>query len=420
VELYDHDQLFFDITGQHLKMPVKAASATVYLPKGAHLISADGYAGPRERKYFVVDVMETEAGDQANYSVSRPLKKEMVFQISVALTKGFAQPGLMRTLGHVDRQAGRLLSAVAVFVFGLVLVALYFIFIWRKVGKDPAKGTMAPQVEPPAGISPAMMGYIANRGRMTAGVVTAALVNLAQQRVVSISQDSGIYRLSLAEGPPAPCPPEEKALVDGLFSRGHSFVISRKHAKKGLRSVAGHMKAVLKQAYRKYYAANSRHLWRFLWLSLIMAGAGLAFLQVPVRDQRPIIYTAYGAFVFTMLGLMLLVFHRLLKAPTTEGREVMDRIEGFKKILFANYKTARAFDKRPEMDGPPSLERHLPYAIALGIDSEYVSIRMQHLDWYAAKSQGFSARDLTSSVARAGAGPIKRSRSAKPQGGGIG
>ena len=160
VEFHDHDELSFDVTGQYLKMPVKNASATVHLPKGADLVSADGYAGPRERKYFTAHIEEAETGDQVHYSVSMPLKNEMAFQVSVALTKGFARPGLMRTLAHFDRQVGHLLSSIAVFMVGLFFVTAYFMVIWRKVGKDPARGPIAPQVEPPESLSPAMTGYM--------------------------------------------------------------------------------------------------------------------------------------------------------------------------------------------------------------------------------------------------------------------
>jgi hypothetical protein len=292
--------------------------------------------------------------------------------------------------------------------------------IWRKVGKDPAPGPMAPQVEPPDDLSPAMMGYIAHRGRMDVRAVAATLVKLAQSRAVNISRDAGLYRISRTEGPPPPCMPEEKAFLDGLFSGANSLVVDRKHAKKALRSLSLRMKAVLKQEYQKYFITNSRYLWRFLWLSLIAALAGFLFLEQPFEHRGPVVYLVYGAFVLTVIGGLLFLFYHLLKTPTPTGRKLMDSIEGFSKFLTANYKRARFFDGRPETDGPPSLEKHLPYAMALGIDSEYVSLRMRNLAWYAGWSGGFSAHDLTSSLSLAAPGAVKRSRTAKRRSGGIG
>jgi hypothetical protein len=180
------------------------------------------------------------------------------------------------------------------------------------------------------------------------------------------------------------------------------------------------MKAVLKQEYQKYFITNSRYLWRFLWLSLIAALAGFLFLEQPFEHRGPVVYLVYGAFVLTVIGGLLFLFYHLLKTPTPTGRKLMDSIEGFSKFLTANYKRARFFDGRPETDGPPSLEKHLPYAMALGIDSEYVSLRMRNLAWYAGWSGGFSAHDLTSSLSLAAPGAVKRSRTAKRRSGGIG
>jgi hypothetical protein len=94
---------------------------------------------------------------------------------------------------------------------------------------------------------------------------------------------------------------------------------------------------------------------------------------------------------------------------------MVSRIEGFRKFLAVNYEKARSFGERPETDAPPFLEKHLPYAIALGIDSEYVSIRAKSLEWYAGRPGGFSAYDFTSSLKMKGKEAGKPSRMTKPR-----
>ena len=98
----------------------------------------------------------------------------------------------------------------------------------------------------------------------------------------------------------------------------------------------------------------------------------------------------------------------------------MDRIEGFRKFLAMNYEKARPFGKRPETDAPPFLEKHLPYAIALDIDSEYVSIRAKGLEWYGGRPGSFSAYDFTSSLKMKKPAVGKQSRLIKPRGAGAG
>jgi hypothetical protein len=420
VELYDHDKLFFDVTGQSLEMPVKKASATVHLPKGTDLIFADGYAGPRERKYFTAQVEEAAGGDQVQYAGTRPLKGEMVFQVSVAFTKGVARPGFMQKVAYVDRQAGHIFSAIAVFMAGLLIVLAYFISVWRRVGKDPERGLAAPQVEPPEGISPAMMRYIATGGRLDEAVVSATLVSLAQCGAIKIAVEGNRYTITRTGDPPALCLPEEKAFLDSVFGRSDSFVVGVKRARKTLRSMTGSLKDMLEREYKKYFVTNSHYLWRMLALSILAAAGGLFFLDLPIRGRGSVPFLVYCGSAFIVLGIMLAVFYRLLKAPTPAGRKIMDRIEGFRKFLVVNYEEARPFGKRPETDAPPFLEKHLPYAIALDIDSEYVSIRAKGLEWYGGTPGSFSAHDFTSSLKMKKPAMGKQSRLIKRQGAGAG
>ena len=415
LELYDHDELFFDVTGQSLGMPVKKASARVTLPKGAHLIFADGYAGPLERKYFTARVEETEGGDQVQYAVTRPLKGEMGFQVSVALTKGAARPDLMLRVAYLDRRAGRIFSAIAVFMAGFLVVLAYFITVWRRVGKDPERGPAAPQYEPPEGISPAMMRYIVTAGRLDEGVVAATLVRLAQLGVIKIANSRNLYTISRTGEPPTHCFPEEKAFLESILPRSDSFVVDVKRAKKTLRSVIGPLERMLQRQYRRYVVTNSHYLWRMLGLSVMAAVGGLLVLDRPIYDRGPGPLSVYGGFAFIFLGIMLAVFYRLLKAPTQAGSKIMDRIEGFRKFLAVNYEQASPFGKRPGTDAPPFLEKHLPYAIALDIDSEYVSMRAKRFEWYGGRPGSFSAYDFTSSLKMRKPGVGEQSHLTKPR-----
>ena len=68
--------------------------------------------------------------------------------------------------------------------------------------------------------------------------------------------------------------------------------------------------------------------------------------------------------------LMAIVFYRLLKAPTREGRRVMDKIEGFKMYLGTAEKDRLERMKGPELT-PEVFEMFLPYAFALGVGNTW-------------------------------------------------
>ena len=73
--------------------------------------------------------------------------------------------------------------------------------------------------------------------------------------------------------------------------------------------------------------------------------------------------------IMLLLGVNVL-FHHLLKAPTRAGRQLLDRVDGFKMFLTAvdghHLSTMAAPDKTPEL-----FERFLPYALALGVEQAW-------------------------------------------------
>jgi len=197
--------------------------------------------------------------------------------------------------------------------------------------------------------------------------------------------------------------------------RSGNFVVGVKRARKTLRALIGPLEKMLQQQYRRYVVTNSHYLWRMLGLSVMAAVGGLLVLDRPIYDRGPGPLIVYGGFAFIVLGIMLAVFYRLLKAPTQAGSKIMDGIEGFRKVLAVNYEQASPFGKRPEADAPPFLEKHLPYAIALDINSEYVSMRAKRFEWYRGRPGSFSAYDFTSSLKMRKPGVGEQSHLMKPR-----
>jgi hypothetical protein len=264
------------------------------------------------------------------------------------------------------------------------------------------------------------MRYIITGGRLDEGVVSATLVSLAQCGAIKIAKEGNLYRISRTGDLPALCLPEEKAFLDSVFARSDSFVVGVKRARKTLRSMTGSLKDLLEREYKRYFVTNSHYLWRMLALSILAALGGLFLLDLPIRGKGSVPLLVYCGSAFIILGILLGVFYRLLKAPTPAGRKIMDGIEGFRKFLVVNYEEARPFGKRPETDAPPFLEKYLPYAIALDIDSEYVSIRARNLEWYGGRPGSFSAYDFTSSLKMKKSGGSKQSRLIKRRSAGAG
>jgi uncharacterized membrane protein len=98
-------------------------------------------------------------------------------------------------------------------------------------------------------------------------------------------------------------------------------------------------------------------------LSLVILGPAMAMVPGP-SGPGPIIVGVIG------LALVNLLFFVLLKAPTLEGRKIMDEIEGFKMYL-STAEQERLNLLHPPERTPELFERYLPYAIALGVENEW-------------------------------------------------
>lgn len=154
------------------------------------------------------------------------------------------------------------------------------------------------------------MGYDNN-------ALSAAIVNLAVKGYLSISNDDDDYVLQRTQ-PTETLAPGETVLFSKLFAKGASLVLdNRNHA---IVSAArrAHKSALRRDYQNTYFLANTGKLWPSLIGSVVIVGL--------------IIYL--GAISIVSVGLLLvnlvvhIVFIFLLKAPTSKGRALMDKLEG--------------------------------------------------------------------------------------------
>lgn len=397
----DHEELFFDVTGRSLKVPVRRASATVRLPPGADVVFAGGYAGLRERKDFTVQVRRQGGSDVIEYAVWRSLKGEMGFQVSVGFTKGFVTPSLWNRVRRIDRRTGRSLTSLLVFTLGLCGTVAYYVTAWRRVGRDPQAGLVLREFAPPAGASPALIRYIVRRRRVDDLSIAATLVRLAQRGAVRIDERQGAYQVRLT-GPAEHSAPLEQAMLSAVFGDSDRFALGLAHARATLARARSSLRGILETEYRRYFVSNSRHLRPGLLLSVATVACSLFVLNLRAEGKAETFLTIYSAFQIGVFGSLGLLFYFLLKAPTVEGRKLLDRIAGYRDVLAANYRKEEGGAGDPGLS--PFLARHLPYAMALGIECDRLAFRWNSTGWFTGRSGGFSVRDFVASIRRRGPG----------------
>jgi uncharacterized membrane protein len=159
--------------------------------------------------------------------------------------------------------------------------------------------------------------------------------------------------------------PGESALFSKLFAAGRYLVLTQTNHETVRAAISAHSSALQKYYKRKNFLTNGG----LILPAVLIIGATLLAV-ILFAEISPLVIVAL---LFALP--LLILFARLLKAPTRPGRKTMDQIEGFRLYL----QVAEADDlKRIEGIAGPSptrtealFERFLPYAVALDVEQPW-------------------------------------------------
>jgi len=194
---------------------------------------------------------------------------------------------------------------------------------------------------------------------------------------------------------------------------------------------------------------NVVHLWKSAFAggplkAGLMASAGfMTLFSIPfvLGEVFGLVVLVRATSVIVVVILLMTVFlhilfHHLLKAPTSAGRSVLDKIEGFKMFLGA-VEGDRMNRVMPPEATPQVFEKYLPYALALDVEQAWAEKFSAVLggsagipgstsggyspSWYSGAGwSALGAAGFASSLSGSFSGAISASSSAPGSGGGGG
>jgi uncharacterized membrane protein YgcG len=353
----DHDELYWNVTGNGWGFPIDRASARVSLPVpvDAGALTIEGYVGPAgstERSY----VGEIEDASNVQIRSSRALRPREGLTLVMTWPKGvIAEPTAAEKAQRLLKDNTGLLIALVC----LVVTGTYFVGVWRRFGRDPERGVIFPHYAPPENISPASARHVSKMG-YDRKAFTAAIINLAVKGYLEIDESDDEYTLRSIAGADAPLAPGERVLLDTLFAERESVLLDNANHPIMLKAISAHGKSLKRDNYRIYFVTNSIYILPAI-LIVIVAGLGILF-----SGQ----FSVAVVIVLVVTILMIPLFAYLLKAPTKIGRRLLDKIEGFKLYLEVAEKDELELKNPPEKT-PALFEAYLPYALALGVEQRW-------------------------------------------------
>ncbi|HEU4879819.1 MAG TPA: DUF2207 domain-containing protein [Gemmatimonadaceae bacterium] len=392
----DHDELYWNAIGTGWIFPILRGTVEVHLPSPVpvdqmHVEAYTGVQGAKGSTY----VAEIPGPGVARFRLTEPLNPYEAFTIVVTFPKG-----LVPAPTSADK-ARFLLSdnqGVLIAVAGLIAMLLYMFRTWSQVGRDPAKGIVIARYEPRDDQTPAGLRYVQRMG-YDMRCFTADVLALAVAGRVHIRQEKALFKdqwsLERVDSPPStPISPAQHMLYEMLFRKGDVLVLKNTNATRMQAASNGHKGILKEEAEPRYFKRNAAKVAIAFVIGAIAVAIAFALSHgfgIPL-----IIGTA------AIMLVSLVTFGALVRAPTLEGRKVLDEIEGLKLYMSVaereELKSMRGPDE-PVLDAK-RYEAMLPFAVALGVEDAWTK------KFTLAAGAAAAAQAANSMVWYSGRGPI--------------
>jgi hypothetical protein len=381
----DHDELYWNVTGDESDIPIESASARIELPAGVtglHAIAYTGVFGSRAEDAHV----ETK-DNGVEVRTARSLGFHEGLTAVVGWDKGFVHPpGPLASLWLFSRSNWPL---------GIpILAAIVMFWVWRTRGREPERGAIAVQYEPPDKLTPGECGTLVD-DEAAMRDITATLVDLAVKGYLTIEQKDDTRLLGLLHSKdyvfhmkkPATewsaMRPHEQEMLVALFDAGASPDVK-------LSGLQNHFYTHLPEIRNGIFDAlvgDGYYLHRPDTLRQGYTGVGLLIGLLLIFSSGPLArFTGIATLTWIIAGILSGVvicgFGWFMPARTIAGARTFEKVLGFEQFLGrVESDRIERIEKTPEL-----FEKYLPYAMALHVEKKWVQafagIAMQPPRWY--------------------------------------
>jgi hypothetical protein len=382
----DHDELYWNVTGAEWDAPIRTASAKIELPDGVtglHAIAFTGAYGSRE-----TDARVEATGNTVQVSANHTLSYREGLTVVAGWDKGFVHPpSTAAKIALFFRRNWPLF---------LPVVAFFVMFcLWWTRGRDPERGSIAVQYEPPDKLPPGECGTLVDNEAAMRDI-TATLVDLAVKGYLTIEQKEESHLLGLSHSKEyifhlkrpstewSTVRPHELEMLSALFDDGSLTSVKlselQNHFYTHLPAIRGRIfDALMADGYYLHRPDTVRQgyigagivigILLFVFGGALGAATGVAHL------------TWVTAAILT--AAVICIFGWFMPARTLTGARTFEKVLGFEQFLErVESDRLERIVKTPEM-----FEKFLPYAMALRCEKKWVAafagIAMQPPQWYS-------------------------------------
>ncbi|MGC2111641.1 MAG: DUF2207 domain-containing protein [Candidatus Korobacteraceae bacterium] len=362
----DHDELYWNVTGNDWPVPIDYADANIIFPQGAEgnlrAQAFTGLYGSAEQ-----DAHVTVGGDVVRIETNDPLSMREGLTADVYISKGvLTQPSKLTFAMWFLRSNPVVLLPLWAFI-------VMFFFWWTK-GRDPKPDTsVAPMYEPPKGMTPAEVGSLMDDS-VHPRDITSTLVDLAVKGYLKIEEtESKTFLFSHRDytfhslQPPgswSSLEAHERLMLKHMFPADATQIRLtdlRNRFYVAIPTIKGDILAELKG--KGMYSVDPDSAHAYVLVGVLLTAAPFVVAQLLGIDMLASIGLLVGCGLIA--AVIVLLFARIMTAKSLTGVRTKVEILGFQE--FINRVDADRLKRMP----PDTFEKFLPYAMALGIEHRW-------------------------------------------------
>jgi Predicted membrane protein (DUF2207) C-terminal domain/Predicted membrane protein (DUF2207) N-terminal domain len=379
----DHDEFYWNVTGNDWPVPIDHAAAYVQFPPDAsgslRAQAFTGVYGSKDR-----DATSDVQGSTVSFESNNPLPMRGGLTIDVYLPKGIL---------HEPSEATRIwwfLASNPIILLPFWTLLVMFVLWWYK-GRDPDPGrSVAPMYEPPPGMSPAEAGTLV-QDKVHPRDITSTIIDLAVRGYIKIEEveDSSMvffhhkdyeFHLLIPQREWHGLAPHESVMLKNLFGADDAVRLSslKNRFYMAIPTIREDIMSSLRN--KNMYLLDPESANGYSIGAAVLIAAPFVIVQfLGWKD----VFSSVGLLVLSIAvsALIWWLFARVMSAKTMKGAQTMVAVLGFQE--FMNRVDADRLKTMPSN----TFEKFLPYAMALGVEHHWAKafqgIVQDAPTWYA-------------------------------------
>lgn len=357
----DHDEFYWNVTGNEWKVPVEKARAKVYFdggtPQGVRATCYTGVYG-----YKGLDCAFNITPNAVEFDVSTSFRASEGLTNVVGLPKGIIkEPSFLK-------KASWFISDN--WFFSLPFLTLFAIsYVWYTRGRDPEdRGVIAVKYEPPKDLTPGEAGTLIDE-KADITDITSTVIDLAVRRYLKIQEveskkliffsDRDYKLIKLKEPIGGEFKDHERKVFTGVFEGGRKDVMTSELRNRFYTYLPDIRDALygglVSGGYFSTNPEDTRKIFKWIGIGIMVA----AFFLIPHWGMK---------FSVIASKLFIFIFSRFMPRKTKKGSLAHEEILGFREFI---YRAERDRIERLAKDDPTLFDRFLPYALVFGLGDRW-------------------------------------------------